>query len=94
MTEPITVPATAARDLTWQAIRAAVIFGSAVVASQLYRDAIVTGAATALATAVVAAVPALIAYGVGAYKTLRNHNDRRRMAQVLPDAVAQVETKA
>lgn len=91
MTEPITVPASAAGDLTGQALRYGIVAAAAAGASWFFHDALVTGAVIAFAGSAAAAVPAIGAYVWGAWTTLTAHHRARIMADKLPDSVARVQ---
>lgn len=90
-TPPITVKASAAGDLAWQAVRALVIAASAAAAMKVFNSEMVAGLAVAAATATVAAIPAVVAYLFGVITTLRTHREKKVMAQQLPNSVATVK---
>lgn len=90
VTGPITVPASPVPALVEQAVRYAITFGFGALASQLYHDAALTGAALAAGGAMAALVPPVLAYLWGAAASLRPWRRAKAMAAKLPDHVAQI----
>ncbi len=74
-------PGSAARDLMWQAGRAAVIFIFGAAASWVFRSEVVAGAAVAAGAAAMTALPAVVAYAFGAAKTLAANRRLRALAE-------------